>query len=264
MKDDSRDDTQRLLASNEGSGYNSIQIGRGSKESSKKLDENGMATASDEFDFDFETQNEESEFDNQHQHQHQHFKEPERLMSIFSLACVLSTAFAYGCVLTTLFLITLPVECERINQQHPNVPKSVALGAFVSIAGVTQLVSPLVGALSDTFRPPVEFELGQRMPYLAFGGICSVIGLLGQYTESYEKLWLRYGVFFFLHMIGLNISYAMMIALIPDQVPKSQTGVANGILALELVTGSLVGFFLFHVFFSRNIQDMYGELRAKR
>lgn len=58
------------------------------------------------------------------------------------------------------------------------------------------------------------------MPYLALGSICSVIGLLGEYIESYEKLWLRYGGFFILHMIGLNISYAMMIALIPDQVPR--------------------------------------------
>ena len=59
-------------------------------------------------------------------------------------------------------------------------------------------------------------------------------------------------------MIGLNITYGMMIALIPDQVPNTQTGVANGILAFLLVTGSLFGFGLFHVFFGSHIQDMYG------
>jgi hypothetical protein len=112
--------------------------------------------------------------------------------------------------------------------------------------------------LSDTYRPPSHFQLGQRLPYLSLGAIFSVVGLLGEYTESHEKLWLRYGLFFFLHMIGLNITYSMMISLIPDQVPHEQTGTANGILAFLLVTGSLTGFGLFHLFFGGHIQNMYG------
>jgi MFS family permease len=185
--------------------------------------------------------------------------EMERPLSVFLIAAILSTAFSYGCILTTLFLITLPVECERIESENPAMPKSVTLGIFVGIAGVTQLVSPLIGMMSDTYRPPIQFELGQRMPYLAFGGILSVCGLLGQYVGSNGSFWLHYGIFFFFTMIGLNISYAMMLSLIPDQIPKSQTGVANGILALLLVTGSLCGFGLFHAFFTDNIQDMYGK-----
>lgn len=162
--------------------------------------------------------------------------------------------------MTTLFLITLPVECERIEAENAdnNMPKSVALGIFVAISGASNLITPLMGMLSDTYRPPKHFKLGQRMPYFVFGSICGTIGLLGQYIESYEKLWLRYGFFYFATMIGLNTSYAMMLALIPDQVPKSQTGTANGILALLLVVGSLVGFGIFHVFFEGRIQKMYG------
>lgn len=139
--------------------------------------------------------------------------------------------------------------------------------------------------LSDTYRPPLHFQLGQRLPYLALGSVCSVCGLLGEYIYSYQKLWLRYGGFFFWHMIGLNMTYAMMIALIPEyvplcfgcgafnfhfnthvltdlmfrsQVPHTQTGIANGILAFELVTGSLTGFALFHFYFGGHVQDMYG------
>ena len=82
--------------------------------------------------------------------------------------------------MTTLFLITLPVECERVNRQHPDIPKSVALGIFVAIAGVTQLVSPLVGRLSDSYVPPVPHELGQRLPYLVLGSVATVTGLLGE------------------------------------------------------------------------------------
>lgn len=177
-------------------------------------------------------------------------------LPLSTIACILSTAFSYGCILTTLFIITLPIECERISHTS-STPKSVALGAFVSIAGATQLVSPIIGRLSDTYKPPAVHEIGQRMPFLVLGAICTVIGLLGQTAASFYGLWMRYGVAFFLSLIGLNIMYAMMIALLPDQVPRHQTGVANGILALELVTGSLFGFVLFHSFLYEEIQSMY-------
>ena len=182
---------------------------------------------------------------------------PNTTLSTFTIVSILSTAFSYGCIFSTLFLITLPVECERIHQEHETVPKSVSLGAFVAIAGVTQLISPLVGRLSDLYEPPVEHELGQRLPFLILGAVCTIVGLLGQMLASYGGFWLRYGAFFFLHMLGLNIMYAMMLALIPDQVPASQTGVANGILALELVMGSLFGFGLFYIFFYDYVQSMY-------
>jgi MFS family permease len=175
----------------------------------------------------------------------------------WDIICILSNAFAYGCILTTLFLITLPLECERIQREHPTVPKSVSLGVFVAIAGITQLISPLAGMLSDSYKPPTN-DLGQRLPYLVFGAILTVIGLLCQYAFSERSFWIRFTFAFFLHMIGLNIIYSMMIALIPDQVPESQTGMANGTLALLLVTGSLFGFALFHSFLSGDIQSMYG------
>ena len=159
--------------------------------------------------------------------------------------------------MTTLFLITLPVECERVNHQHANIPKSVALGIFVAIAGVTQLISPLIGRLSDSYVPPVPHELGQRLPYLVLGSVLTVTGLLAQMMASAAGFWIRYSFAFFLHMIGLNIMYAMMIALIPDQVPKGQIGIANGILALLLVTGSLFGFGLFHSVLRQKVSSMY-------
>lgn len=180
-----------------------------------------------------------------------------KTMQTWDIICILSTAFAYGCILTTLFLITLPLECERIQKQHPSIPKSVSLGVFVAIAGVTQLISPLAGMLSDTYKPPTN-DLGQRLPYLVFGAILTVIGLLWLTLSSERSFWIRYGFAFFLNMIGLNIVYSMMIALIPDQVTESQTGMANGVLALELVTGSLFGFALFHSVLAGNVHSMYG------
>ena len=127
---------------------------------------------------------------------------PADEMSLYTIAAILSTAFSYGCIMTTLFLITLPVECERVNLQHSNIPKSVALGVFVTIAGVTQLISPIVGRLSDSYIPPVPHELGQRLPYLVLGSVTTVTGLLGQMMASAAGFWVRYSFAFFLHMIG--------------------------------------------------------------
>lgn len=187
--------------------------------------------------------------------------EDGREMPFYTIVAILSTAFSYGCVLTTLFLITLPIECQRISAGR-GTPKSVALGVFVAIAGFTQLVSPLVGKISDTYKPPRIgkhlAELGQRMPYYVLGALFSVFGLVGQMFSSAAALWMRYGFCFFFSMTGLNVQYAMMIALIPDQVPRHQTGAANGILALLLVTGSLFGFGLFHTILAENIGSMYG------
>jgi MFS family permease len=181
----------------------------------------------------------------------------ETRSSVWHISCILSSAFSYGCIMTTLFLITLPLECARLHMDHKFIPKSVVLGIFVAIAGATQLISPLVGRLSDTFVPPSYYELGQRIPYLALGSVLTCLGLLGETLASRSHAWLTYGVAFVWHMIGINIVYAMMVTLIPDQVPSSQTGVANGILAFAIVTGSLFGFGLFHTFLDQSIQSMY-------
>jgi hypothetical protein len=55
------------------------------------------------------------------------FKKEDEALSLWCIGCILSTSFAYGCIMTTLFLITLPVECQRIEDQFPTVPKSVRL-----------------------------------------------------------------------------------------------------------------------------------------
>lgn len=137
-------------------------------------------------------------------------------LSLFTITAILSTAFSYGCIMTTLFLITLPVECERVNLQHPNIPKSVALGAFVTIAGVTQLVSPLVGRLSDSYVPPVPKQLGQRLPYLVLGSVITVAGLLGQMLSSAYGFWVRYSFAFFTHMIGCkSILLGVRLSMLP-------------------------------------------------
>ena len=250
-------------------------------------------------------------------------------LSFFHMVALLSTAFAYGCIFTTLFVITLPIECERIQQQQQQqqqqsqvehdmitssthstllFSKSTLLGIFVAIAGLTQLISPFIGYMSDSYVPPkltqhtdtgtssVDLdhpsttsntstpttptnsssqnsssspssqsypqqyaELGQRLPYYIVGAMFATTGLIGQMFTSYSAWWIHYSFAFIFSMIGLNIQYAMMLALLPDQISSEQIGIANGILAFLLVTGSIFGFTLFHVLlYQDSIQSMYG------
>jgi hypothetical protein len=232
------------------------------------------------------------------------------LMSPMSISAILSTAFTYGCIMTTLFLLVLPIECQRIESESMQyysftVTKSIALGAFAAIAGLAQLVTPLVGLLSDCYDPDKMAsasssssnsnrnsnssgikKLGKRLPYLILGVMLMVFGLLGQLyssmpvhkvalvenptiiynnngqevapqTEILAGAWVQYTIFYTLQMIGINIAYTIMIAFIPDYIPHSQTGAANGTLALMVVLGSLFGFAMFHLVLGQRIIAMY-------
>jgi hypothetical protein len=217
------------------------------------------------------------------------------LMNPLSIAAMLSIAFTYGCIMSTLFLLVLPVECQRIEHESEQyysftIRKSIALGAFAAIAGFAQLATPLIGLLSDAYDPPnVMKKWGKRLPYLIFGAILMIFGLMGQLyasmpvhvvaivkqpqyyhpasstppaavepqTQILAGSWALYTLFYTVQMIGINISYTIMIAFIPDYVPHAQTGAANGTLALMAVLGSLFGFAMFHLFLGPNIINMY-------
>lgn len=209
-------------------------------------------------------------------------------LSPIRIAAILSTAFTYGCIMSTLFLLTLPIECQRIESESSayysyTIKKSIALGGFAFIAGITQLITPVLGLISDNYRPPTEYlhlkYFGKRLPYLMLGIFIVSLGLWGQLYSSKpihrikiipdpndEYLtqtailggtWIPYTIFYTFSMIGLNIVYTVMIAFIPDYVPHSQTGLSNGTLALMMVTGSLFGFGSFHILLDDNIMGMY-------
>ena len=81
-------------------------------------------------------------------------------LSPIRIAAILSTAFTYGCITSTLFLLTaLPIECQRIESETSayysyTVKKAVALGGFAFIAGITQLITSILGLISDNYTPP--------------------------------------------------------------------------------------------------------------
>ena len=65
-------------------------------------------------------------------------------VSIFRIIAILSGAFTYGGVMSTYFLLTLPIECSVFGDES-----SLFLGLFVGLAGLSQLVSPVIGMYSD-------------------------------------------------------------------------------------------------------------------
>ena len=95
------------------------------------------------------------------------------------------------------------------------------------------------------------------MPYLLFGTAIAEIGLVGINAASAASSYSVFTAFFILAMVGINVVYCVMIALIPDLVPHHQTGLANGTLALLLVSGSLFGFAIFKVVLGEGIHAMY-------
>lgn len=138
-------------------------------------------------------------------------------VSIFRIIAILSGAFAYGGVMSTYFLLTLPIECSIFGEKS-----SIFLGLFVGLAGLSQLVSPVIGMLSDRCTHP----LGRRRPYVIFGGVLGVVSLLVQQALSSDidgtlEGWYTYVIAFFLTMCSMNIIFASMIALIPDLIPVS-------------------------------------------
>jgi MFS family permease len=105
------------------------------------------------------------------------------------------------------------------------------------------LVQPVVGVLSDRTRS----RWGRRVPYLFFG---AAVGIGCLYLIALAPVFALVVLGVLLIQFGANTIYAPWQALIPDQVPSSQRGLAAGIKAMfdilalvlgRLAAGQLVG-----------------------
>jgi len=185
-------------------------------------------------------------------------------LSIFHITALLSFSFYNGSVLSTLFLIVLPMECTSMANDGN---ESILLGWYLAAAGVAQLFCPVIGLCCDrcTHHPA-----GRRRPFLVAGTVggliclCSMIFASARGNEILWSLWglemtywSIYGVAFFFYMIALNVSYYAIIGFIPDLIPKSQVGIANGIQAMLMVLGSLFGLVEFSTVLDREVGGVY-------
>ena len=171
--------------------------------------------------------------------------------STFRICAMIAPGFSWGFVSTTMLLLTLPLECQRVGGTTDDSSSSIYLAMFIFLAGLTQLVCPLVGKLSDESEPIPNYW-GRRIPFILLGSSLSIISLIGMTFSSWFESWVPYAISYVLFMIAMNVVYSSMIALIPDLIPNSQVGQANGLFALEMVLGSVFGFSFFEILIDIN------------
>ena len=179
-------------------------------------------------------------------------RHPIPSLSFCYLFTLLSFAFSNGTLLSTYFLLILPIESAKLSVEL----KPIILGSFISLAGLTQLICPVIGLMSDRST----LKMGRRRPFMVLGGITGTVGLLMQGHASkngMQENWGLYAVGFALAMCSLNLVFSSMIGLMPDKVPTRDVGRANGVQAFLSVAGSLSGFGVFFFVLDERVEKMY-------
>eukprot|EP00457_Paulinella_chromatophora_P004574 gb/GEZN01004586.1/.p1 GENE.gb/GEZN01004586.1/~~gb/GEZN01004586.1/.p1 ORF type:complete len:442 (-),score=28.01 gb/GEZN01004586.1/:551-1876(-) len=164
-------------------------------------------------------------------------EKPRARLSLLRLFAINSCVFAYGLIVATMGLIVLPIESTRLFPKH----HALMMGFMLAITGISQLICPIAGYLSDR----TVSSLGRRRPYILAGTIMGVMGLYAMFLCRQLMWGPFYVVTLFFAVLGLNMMYSGYTALVPDLVPKSQNGLASGIMGVMGMMGSCFGFFTF-------------------
>lgn len=149
---------------------------------------------------------------------------------------------AYSFCNAGMALFVMPVEAGRLNGTNA----SVWCGIYLACAGLSQLVCPVVGKLSDGYCS----KYGRRRPFLVGGTLLCVV-CMGFMKLSSIMLWpLSFMFFLFVACVGLNAAYAAHCGLPPDLEgiePGSNTrsddeganSAVSGYMSLHSFIGSL-------------------------
>jgi MFS family permease len=135
--------------------------------------------------------------------------------------------------------LLLPSQVDAIRgPAGTGVESVVAFGIISGIAGAFALVVyPLAGALSD--RTTSRF--GRRKPWILVGAFtfAAALVLLGLQTTM-----VGIGVFWTLIIIGFCVLTAALTAMISDQVPVGQRGIASAWISAPQAVGLILGVIL--------------------
>jgi MFS family permease len=133
--------------------------------------------------------------------------------------------------------------------------QALAIGWATFLGGIfAMLLPPLVGHWSDHLTT----RWGRRRPVMVAGTLGVVLALLVMYSaHSFPPLL----VGFVLTVALINVAGAAFVAVIPDTVNRTQTGLASGVLGLFVQAGSLISLLVTYVFSKANhIQLTYWVL----
>lgn len=163
---------------------------------------------------------------------------PGRTISRVSAGFISRYVLAYmaACLLFLApLLVTLPLKINALvgTAQAPNSLALVTgLGALLSV-----FANPLIGRLSDR----TSSRFGMRRPWMVIGVLggsgAVVIVALAPNVAVVLVGWCLAQLFF-------NAVLAVMVAVLPDQVPTVQRGLVSGVLGVCLPVASVTGTFL--------------------
>eukprot|EP00756_Hemistasia_phaeocysticola_P062735 Hpha_TRINITY_DN6179_c0_g1::TRINITY_DN6179_c0_g1_i1::g.165037::m.165037 len=154
--------------------------------------------------------------------------------SFASLLGITAFNFPYGCICTTMGMFVLPAEAVRL---WPG-DEGVALGRFLLVVGLSQLVCPYTGLASDR----CSSRWGRRRPYIVLGCAAAGLATVVMWMCS-TRLWgWGYAGALLVAMVALNVVYSAQCGLVPDFVPEQMQGAASGVIALLQLAGSISGF----------------------
>ena len=153
------------------------------------------------------------------------------------LVAMNSFAFSYSLIVCTLGVVILPEEAVRLYREK----HAMMLGVMLGCTGVTQLISPAVGYLSDRSTS----RYGRRRPLMVLGACLASCGFLAMLVARENMMRYAYIAALCCSIAGINISYACFTALLPDLVAVQHMGRASGCMATMSMLGALLGFALF-------------------
>lgn len=162
------------------------------------------------------------------------FKTPDRslkwtIQGLFALASLVT-----GLCNVTIKQLLLPTHVSLLDPVNTFTTFSVIASAG-ALAGV--ITSPVAGAISDR----TTWRWGRRRPFLLVGLVLAMIGLtlMAQATTIWQLL--IGGV---LVQIAVDMIMAVVVVLIPDQVPPRQRAIASAFIGMSPIVGGLVGMIL--------------------
>jgi MFS family permease len=141
-------------------------------------------------------------------------------------------------------LVTLALKVNSLVGVE-RAPASLALVAGVG-AFLAMVCNPLFGTLSDR----TSSRLGMRRPWMVIG---LVGGTLGIFVVASAPSIVVVLVGWCIAQLFFNALLAVMVAVLPDQVPSAQRGLVAGILGVCMPVASVSGTFLVQLFAGKQL-----------
>lgn len=172
-------------------------------------------------------------------------------VTVFELVLLTCFNFPYGLICGTFGLWILPSEAKSLFPEY----QSLTLGISLMIVGLSQLVCPVAGALSDVRCCSTRFA--KRWPFLLWGSVLAALSTFGMLETSICRIGVLYYFCVFSGMTSLNVVYAIQYGLVPDFLDESVESHVSGIVAVHALLGSATGFALAITTYNRDFRFVY-------